>query len=207
MSRNESHQTPLHFAVRMRRPAMVELLLELGADPFATDDDAHSVVFYSAGSEGDPAILRSILASDVTRPSDRDARADGVLRLIAALSLGELATADALVHDPSLLNGGDALRLASQRADVQAVRWLLAKGADPNARGQEWDSLNVTPLHMAAGCGAADVVRALLDAGADPHVRDSRFESEPIGWAEHFGHVEAQRVLEDFDRATPRSAR
>ena len=203
MSRNESHQTPLHFAVRMRRSAMVELLLELGADPFATDDDAHSVAFYSAPSEADPAIMRSVLAADVARSSDKDARADHVLKLVAALSLGELATADTLIRaERSLLDGGDALRLASQRMDVRAVRWLLANGADPDARGREWDSSDVTPLHMAAGCGATDVVRVLLDAGADPHVRDSRFESEPIGWAQHFGHVEAQRLLEDVERAS-----
>ena len=37
MSHNENHQLPLHFAVRMNRPEMVELLLELGADPTIRD--------------------------------------------------------------------------------------------------------------------------------------------------------------------------
>jgi hypothetical protein len=36
MSRNENFQLPLHFAVRKNRPEMVELLLDLGADPTAT---------------------------------------------------------------------------------------------------------------------------------------------------------------------------
>src|SRR3954464_11322032 len=35
MSRNENHATPLHFAVRMRRPHMISALIELGADPLA----------------------------------------------------------------------------------------------------------------------------------------------------------------------------
>ena len=37
LSRNENHQSPLHFAIRMNKPAMVDLLIELGADPLAVD--------------------------------------------------------------------------------------------------------------------------------------------------------------------------
>ena len=40
MSRNENHRMPLHFAVRMNRPEMVRLLVELGADPLAVDGSA-----------------------------------------------------------------------------------------------------------------------------------------------------------------------
>jgi ankyrin repeat protein len=35
MSRNENHATPLHFAVRVRKPEMVALLMKRGADPLA----------------------------------------------------------------------------------------------------------------------------------------------------------------------------
>jgi ankyrin repeat protein len=196
MSRNEGHQTPLHFAVRMRRPDMAELLLELGADPFAVDDDGHSVAFFSAPSDADRAIMRAIVAAAPVRSTNERPRADRVLEVVAALALRDWSVAEEMVRgDASRLEGGDALRLVGQRGDAESARWLLTHGADPNARGREWDSSNVTPLHVAAGSGAADVVRALLAAGADPHVRDSRFESEPIGWAEHFGHTEAQRVL------------
>ena len=37
LSRNENHQSPLHFAIRMNKPAMVELFIEFGADPLAVD--------------------------------------------------------------------------------------------------------------------------------------------------------------------------
>ena len=39
MSRFENERRPVHFAVAQNRPEMVALLLELGADPDATDAD------------------------------------------------------------------------------------------------------------------------------------------------------------------------
>ena len=55
MSRNESYQLPLHFAMRMNRPEMVALLLELGADPAAVDGSGMSAVVYAADSGRRPA--------------------------------------------------------------------------------------------------------------------------------------------------------
>ncbi|HEU0078767.1 MAG TPA: ankyrin repeat domain-containing protein, partial [Longimicrobiaceae bacterium] len=48
MSRTENFQLPLHFAARMNRPEMVELLLELGADPTATDGSGAKAIAYAA---------------------------------------------------------------------------------------------------------------------------------------------------------------
>src|SRR5262245_24757368 len=45
-SRNENHRTPLHFGVLMNRPAMIDLLLELGADPLAVDGIGQPVALY-----------------------------------------------------------------------------------------------------------------------------------------------------------------
>jgi ankyrin repeat protein len=42
MSRFEHHRTPLHHAVLKNRPAMVELLIELGADPLAKDSRGYT---------------------------------------------------------------------------------------------------------------------------------------------------------------------
>ena len=44
---------------------------------------------------------------------------------------------------------GGALHLTAKRGDAAAVRWLLERGADPNARWGHWDA-EVTPLHLAA---------------------------------------------------------
>src|SRR5689334_9408981 len=47
MSRNESHATPLHFAVKMQRPDMIALLIALGADPLAVDADGFPAAAYA----------------------------------------------------------------------------------------------------------------------------------------------------------------
>jgi Ankyrin repeat len=43
----------------------------------------------------------------------------------------------------------------------------------------------VTPLHLAAAEGHAEVVRLLLAAGADPTIRDSKHDGDAAGWAEY----------------------
>ena len=62
MSRNENHQRPLHFAARMNRPEMVALLLELGADPTATDGSGATPLHFAAG-HGHADVVRLLLAA------------------------------------------------------------------------------------------------------------------------------------------------
>jgi uncharacterized protein len=49
-------RTPLMFAVMFGRQAMVELLLEAGADPQRRDVEGHSAIDLAAG-QADPAIF------------------------------------------------------------------------------------------------------------------------------------------------------
>src|SRR5947209_2251676 len=57
LSRNENHQAPLHFAVRMKRPAMVALLLELGADPLAVDGSGVHAAVYAMAPDTDRPLM------------------------------------------------------------------------------------------------------------------------------------------------------
>jgi ankyrin repeat protein len=169
MSRNENYQLPLHFAVRMNRPEMVALLLELGADPAATDGDGVSASGYAAAPDVDRSVIETL-----TR--------HGGIDLFGALVLGDEQTAARLVGEGGVSPG--VLHMLAKRGDVRGVRWLIDYGADPNARWGHWDA-EVTPLHLAAAQGHADVVRLLLTAGADPSIRDSKHDGDAIGWAEY----------------------
>jgi hypothetical protein len=60
MSKFENHRTTLHFAVLQNRPAMVALLIELGADVNAKDDRGNTPLAL-ATAETDKAIVESLL--------------------------------------------------------------------------------------------------------------------------------------------------
>ena len=195
MSRNENHATPLHFAVRMRRPDMVALLLELGADPLAVDADGFPPAAYAMSPDVDGAMMERIRAMTAAElvSAERGQRTPRThaLDLLAALALRDWDVADRLVRDdPKLLApAGGTLHLAAKRGDASVVQWLLEHGAAPNGIWAHWDS-NVTPLHLAVLGGHADIIRILLAAGADPTIEDSKHQSGALGWAEFFGRTE-----------------
>jgi ankyrin repeat protein len=117
-------------------------------------------------------------------------RADSVTRFFAGCASGDVDALGALLTDePSLVraenpaaphHGWTGLHTAAQQAHLDAVRLLLARGADPNAR-EAGD--NTTPLHWAAARGHLDTVRTLLDAGSNVHGEGDVHEMDVIGWA------------------------
>jgi ankyrin repeat protein len=198
MSRNEDHQMPLHFAVRMNRPGMVSLLVDLGADPLAVDGSGQSAVAYATAPDVDGRVMESIRAmtSGELVSAERGHRRprSSTMDLVAALALADWQIAEHLLReDPGLKHSG-ALHLMAKRNDLRAVKWLLDHGADPNARWAHWDA-DVTPLHLASLSGHAAIARALLDAGADPRIRDSKHDSDALGWAEFFRRSDIVEML------------
>ena len=200
MSRNENHATPLHFAVRMRRPDMIALLIALGADPLAVDGDGFPAAAYATSPDADRAMMERIRAMTsaelVSAERGQRTARTRALDLLAALALHDWETADRLVREDRRLiePASGTLHLAAKRGDAPVVRWLVVHGAAPNELWAHWDS-NVTPLHLAVLGGHAEIVRILLDAGADPTIEDSKHHSGALGWAEFFGRTELVDLL------------
>ncbi|MCC7372674.1 MAG: ankyrin repeat domain-containing protein [Chloroflexi bacterium] len=96
----------------------------------------------------------------------------------------------------------DALRAAESPAliaavwagNADAVRSLLADGADARARDAE---SGLTVLQIAAGEAKPEIVRLLLDAGADVHAADSRAGGSALHKACQGGSVEVVQMLLD----------
>ena len=187
MTRNLHRRTALHHAAAKNRPAMVRLLLELGADPKATDATGATALTTAAQGNADPAIVTMLL------------EAGAPLDLLSAINLHRFDAAEVMLReDPARIgpHGHDtiALHLAVARKTVPTIRWLIEHGVDVNAKRLVWDC-NHTALHMCVENGAIDIARLLLDAGADPNIRDDKFDATALGWAEHFGRPDFAELI------------
>ena len=85
----------------------------------------------------------------------------------------------------------DELIAAARKSNVEAVKALLAKGADVNAKTE----YGATPLFFACDRGNVEVVKLLLAAGADIEARDTFYKATPIIWAVQRDHAEVVKLL------------
>jgi ankyrin repeat protein len=177
MSRNEHEGSPLHHAAAVNRPDMVRLLIDLGADVNATDSTGGTPLTTAAREHADPSIIAML------------EQAGARLDLRAALTLRRYDAAGRMLkEDPERIgpHGQDtiALHVLVAKKDAEAVRWLIERGVDVNAKRALWDC-NSTALHITAEHGLLDLARILLDAGADPGIRDDKYQATVLGWAEY----------------------
>ncbi|WP_341815819.1 MULTISPECIES: ankyrin repeat domain-containing protein [unclassified Wolbachia] len=83
------------------------------------------------------------------------------------------------------------LHLAAMIGEINAVRYLIRKGIDVNAR----NALHHTPLHLAAGIGHAEVVKILIREGnAEIEVFDARNQT-PMHYAVNNKKLEIVKLL------------
>jgi ankyrin repeat protein len=184
-------QFPLHFA---RTPEIADLLLEHGAHIDARDLDHESTAaqwlatsrpavaahLVRRGCAVDPFLaaaagvdaLRDLVALDpdaVHATVSRDRFATTGERAAEHIYFYTIGEGCSVLHAAATANRGDV------------ILWLIAGGADPNARGGYDEQ---TPLHAAAWNDAPKSARALVEGGADLNPRSGNIHrNEPLGWA------------------------
>jgi len=194
MSLWEHYECPLHFAIALGALSAFEALVAAGADIGALDWVGLSPLAV-AGFHGRDAFALRLEERGVTPD------------LSAALAWAAYESAAAVLDaEPGALapkaRYGRLLMFAAENDHVDAARWLIDHGADPDAVHDWWDN-RLTALHPAASHGSLEVVRLLVEHGADPGVHDQAFDATPLEWAHHF---EEDAVVDYLEGIAPRQA-
>jgi ankyrin repeat protein len=192
-------EAPLHVAARRWNVAMVEHLVEHGADVSRRRSDGatpHKV----AELHGNPEIAAWLLAHgavDELSPLER---------FIAACARADRRAAEAVVaahpdvQSALLPEHHVMLHRPAESGNAAVLETMLSCGFDTGARDKD----NVTPLHRASMGGHVEAVRVLLKHGADVNALDGMFSASPLVWAvegrrnsKHAGadHVGVARLL------------
>jgi ankyrin repeat protein len=103
--------------------------------------------------------------------------------------LGDRRALAAIIEaDPSVAKSDAVMMGAVDFGHHALVDWLLARGANVNARATA--PSRHTPLHSAAWNGDLPMVTLLVGAGADIAARDAEHDGTPIDWAQVAINVE-----------------
>ena len=155
VSGNNTRAPPLIYAILLNRPEVVDVLLELGADP---NDPHHWGYPLYAAVNADTNILKLLL-----RTKNSDLNAHNESGAVTETALERAVGCRPRMYAELVQSGG---YLGTPPDCAGDIRLLIEAGADPNFSTQ-----HSSPLFGAIYWNNVDVVRALLDGGAKLDVR------------------------------------
>lgn len=166
--------TALHFAAFRGNLEMVKVLIGAGADTNLKD------TFYKVTAQQMAFMNRhQQVAEFIKQASEARAKNQPPAPAVASVKPADPALSEELLN-------------VAKKGDAAAVKSLLAKGADVNAKTR----YNQTPLMFAAQQGHIEIVKTLLEAGADLNVTDTFYKSvTALSAAADKGHVEIVKLL------------
>ncbi len=186
--------TPLLYAAVAGNSDAAHVLLEHHASTEARGAKGETPLC-DAAMRGDADMIRLLVehGADVNGRSS-----DGFPVLTEATANGSIESAALLLQHGARIDGGDnahgftALHSAAFTNRVEVVEFLIAHGADIEARSREGD----TALHMAARGAKMEAARLLLAKGAQINARNKQ-GSTPLHYAAALGHVQMTEFLID----------
>lgn len=184
-AKNAAGATALLWAVTDL--AKVRLLVDRGADVNVESSLGHTALELAAMSDGSSETVRLLLAHGANPKAVDKMIKMSTLHAAATGndtdSLRQLVAAGADVNATDVI-GFTPLMYAAQNGNLEAVKALLAKGANVNVVSAPPGGLTVkngviqlgqmTSLLLASAGGPIDVVKALIAAGANVNLKDAR---------------------------------
>jgi ankyrin repeat protein len=190
-AQDKDGKTPLHFASQEGNVEGIRMLLERGADPTAQDKDGKTPLHFASERENVEGIR--MLLEKGADPTAQDKDGKTPLHFASEGECGQHSDASRAGRRSDSTGQGwhDTIALLlSEWGNVEAIRMLLEKGADPTAQ----DKVGKTPLHFALQKGNVEGIRMLLEKGADPTAQDKDGKT-PLHFALQKGNVEGIRML------------
>lgn len=196
-ARDRRGRTALFYAAdSARSPAVLQKLLECGADATIIDDSGRGAL----------SVARDRASGDLLKkaaPAHAKGLANSRKELVAAAASGNVAALTEIADtgipiDLASYWGETGLSAAAAHCKDDAIRYLLSRNADPNAAGHR----GRTPLMFAAERCAAATTRLLLEAGGDIGLTDWRGLSA-IAYAAGAGHVDTVETMLTLPHRVP----
>ena len=173
----------LFIAAAKKNQAMVNILLEQGADPNQASSDNGITPLFIAAYNGHLEIVEQLL--EYGAHPNQASTDNGTTPLSIAVQNGHVEIVEQLLghgaqpNQVSTDNGITPLSIAVQNGHVEIVEKLLGHGAQPN---QSSTDLSITPLYIAAQKGYLEIVEELLKRGANP-VIENKAGLSVLNWA------------------------
>nr|WNR58487.1 NF-kappaB [Mytilus coruscus] len=205
---NSLRQTPLHLAVLMGQPSVVDRLLNVGADPTMVDrkgnTPAHLAILY--GADSCLAILvryqRCNAAKNKPFPELDLKNFDGFSTAhLAAITqncnaMKLISKGKGNINMPDGKSGRTPLHHAVERDDLTTVGYLILE-ARANVNACCFDGN--TPLHVACARQNVGIVALLIAAGGDPEMENDEVKEELY---DEFEGVQDDKQLGDSSSST-----
>jgi ankyrin repeat protein/mono/diheme cytochrome c family protein len=157
--RGDDGRTPLIVAAsRAGSARVVRLLLDRGAKANAVAGN-RTTALREAANAADPEVMKLLIERGA------DVKVDAAAALGNALRARCRSCAELVIDAVDQRGLNDALQSLAIRGDAGAVRLLLERGADPNARNA--DGMTALMQTCSSDYRPVEIVRLLLDRGAD----------------------------------------
>jgi len=191
--------TPLMYACRRGKTAVVSVLLERGACVNSMSNRGSSALF-EAVLAGHLEVVKILLANPRIDINAKHSRRSNQTALMIAAQEGKLEIVSILLaHDGLKSNQKDAndntaLSHAIQSEQTTTAVYVLDHIIEPS----DLDTTNwkgSSALMLAASCGQNEIVEKLLNKGANSSVRDKQGGGTALLRAVDGGHFETVRIM------------